>query len=79
MSKGRKKMIVLKMSYLDKLPENCDDCVYKETSPDPFKGWTEYCYLCHHCLDDDQPDEWIFDGDERPKACPLIEVKENEQ
>lgn len=30
-------------------------------------------------LDDDQPDEWIFGGDERPKACPLIEVKENEQ
>lgn len=72
-------MIVLKMSYLDKLPETCDDCIYGETSPDPFKGWTEYCQLCHHCLDDDQPEEWIYGGDGRPDACPLIEVKEYEE
>lgn len=72
-------MIVLKMPYLDKLPENCDDCIYKEIYPDPFKGWTDYCQLCNHCLDDDQPNEWIYDGNDRPDACQLIEINENEQ
>ena len=25
---------------------------------------------------DDQPEEWIYSGDGRPEACPLIEIKE---
>jgi hypothetical protein len=28
-------------------------------------------------MDDDQPEEWIYDGNGRPKACPLVEVKED--
>jgi hypothetical protein len=28
-------------------------------------------------MDDDQPEEWIYDGDSRPKACPLIEVNDD--
>ena len=30
------------------------------------------------CMDDDQPDEWIYDGNGRPKACPLMEVSDEQ-
>ena len=33
----------------------------------------------NHCTDDDQPEEWRYDGNSRPKACPLIEIKGDEE
>lgn len=66
-------MIVIKTS-LKEMPETCDGCQWHECRPHPFKGWTDFCHLECHSLDDDQPEEWIYGG-ERPQACPLIEVK----
>ena len=68
-------MIAIKTS-IKQMPEYCDDCRWYECRPHPMKGWTESCALMNQCMDDDQPDEWIYDGNGRPKACPLIEVKE---
>ena len=31
------------------------------------------------CMDDDQPKEWIYDGNGRPEACPLFEVEGSEE
>ena len=67
-------MIVIKTT-LQEMPESCDYCQWYECHPHPYRGWTDICKLMEHSMDDDQPDEWIFDGDNRPKACPLIEVK----
>ena len=58
------------------MPEYCDDCRWYECRPHPMKGWTESCALMNQCMDDDQPDEWIYDGNGRPKACPLIKAGE---
>lgn len=33
-----------------------------------------YCESCKNHDDDDQPEEWIYDGNGRPEACPLIEI-----
>lgn len=68
-------MIAIKMSGMQKLPESCDDCIYFASRPHPFKGWTDLCELCVQCLDDDQPDGWIYGGDNRPKNCPLIDLE----
>lgn len=69
-------MVVIKTS-LRKLPKYCDDCIYYECRPHPYKGWSDSCGLCVQCLDDDNGDEeWIYDGDSRPKKCPLMEVKD---
>jgi hypothetical protein len=62
---------------MKELPEYCDDCQWYGNMPHPYKGWTETCELMNHCMDDDEPEEWIYDGNGRPKACPLVEVKEN--
>lgn len=59
------------------LPEYCEDCQWYGSRPHPHKGWSELCELMSHCMDDDQPEEWIYDGNGRPKACPLVEVKED--
>ena len=58
------------------LPKYCDDCQWYSSRLHPIKGWTELCELMCHCMDDDQSEEWIYDGNGRPKACPLVEVKE---
>lgn len=70
-------MIAIKTSIRN-LPEYCDDCTYYSCRPHPMKGWTDCCELCSQCMDDDQEEGWIYDGNGRPKNCPLIEIKENE-
>ena len=69
-------MIVMKMPVIGKIPEGCDDCFYYYCKPHPYKGWTQGCELCNQCTDDDQEEGWIYDGDSRPKKCPLMEVEE---
>lgn len=70
-------MIAIKTS-LKELPESCDHCNWYTCRPHPFKGWTNICELMGHCMDDEQGEEWIYDGDGRPSACPLMEVDEND-
>ncbi len=70
-------MIAIKTS-IKNLPEYCDDCIYYSCRPHPYKGWSDCCDLCSQCMDDDQEEGWIYDGNGRPKNCPLIEIKENE-
>ena len=65
-------MIVIKTELIE-LPSSCDSCEWHECYPHPYKGWTDFCRLMSQCLDDDQPEEWIYHG-EKPTACPLIEV-----
>lgn len=72
----RIEVVVMKMTHMKHVPESCDDCLYFSTRPHPYKGWTDGCELCMQCLDDDQEDDWIFDGNGRPKNCPLMEVDE---
>lgn len=70
-------MIAIKTT-LKEMPEYCDDCPWYECRPHPYRGWSERCGLMMHwmhCRDDDQPEEWIYDGNGRPKACPLIEME----
>ena len=71
-------MIAVKLSnkVMSSVPECCDDCYYCGTKPHPYKGWTEECELCSQCLDDDQEDGWVYDGNSRPKNCPLVEIPE---
>lgn len=71
-------MIAIKLSdkIMNQMPEHCGLCIYYGSRPHPFKGWTDLCELCVQCLDDDQEDGWIYDGDNRPKNCPLIEVND---
>lgn len=68
-------MIAIKTS-LQKMPEYCDDCQWYGCRPHPFKGWSEACELMTQCMDDDQPEEWIYDGNGRPAACPLIDLED---
>ena len=68
--------VCIKATALKRMPEYCeDDCVWYGIKSHPAKGWTEMCELMWHCMDDDQPEEWIYDGNGRPKACPLVEYK----
>ena len=67
-------MIAIKVECMEHMPSDCDFCYWFGTRPHPYKGWTDICELTGHCMDDDQPEEWIYSGDGRPKACPLIEV-----
>ena len=67
-------MVVMKMTHMVNLPEFCDDCIYYGCKPHPYKGWSEICELCGQCMDDDQAEDWIYDGNGRPKNCPLMEV-----
>lgn len=71
-------MIVIKTG-LRCMPEDCDLCRWFECRPHPYKGWTDSCGLMGQCMDDDQPDEWIYSGDGRPEACPLMEVAEEKE
>lgn len=57
------------------MPEYCDNCQWYECRPHPYKGWSEGCGLMTHCMDDDQPEEWQYNGEGRPKAYPLIEME----
>ena len=66
-------MIAIKTN-LKFMPEYCDTCRWYGTRPHPYKGWTEQCDLMGQCMDDDQPKEWIYDGNRRPAACPLVMV-----
>ena len=67
-------MVVMKMTHFEHIPDTCDDCIYYSCKPHPYKGWSDGCELCGHCMDDDQEDDWIYDGDNRPKNCPLMEI-----
>lgn len=67
-------MVVIKTN-IKEMPEVCDECMWYGTRPHPYKGWPDSCELMSHCLDDDQPKEWIYDGNDRPIACPLYEVQ----
>ena len=69
-------MIAIKTN-IKAMPEYCDDCRWYGTRPHPYKGWTEQCELMAQCMDDDAPKEWIYDGNGRPSACPLVEVGED--
>lgn len=69
-------MIVVKMPVIKEMPDGCDDCYYFGVRPHPYKGWTNECELCTQCLDDDQEEGWVYDGDSRPKNCPLLEVED---
>ncbi len=71
-------MICIKTTAMKEMPKSCDECVWFGSRPHPEKGWTDICELESHCLDDDQPDEWIYSGEGRPKACPLIEIAEED-
>ena len=68
-------MIAIKTT-MEYMPSDCDYCRWFGTRPHPYKGWTDICELMCHCMDDDQPDEWIYSGEGRPKACPLVEVSD---
>ena len=70
-------MIAIKSTVMNTLPKSCDSCVWYGSRPHPNKGWTDICELIGHCMDDDQPEGWFYDGDSRPDECPLIEVKED--
>ena len=69
-------MIAIKVECMKHMPSDCDFCYWFGTRPHPYKGWTDICELMGHCMDDDQPEEWIYSGDGRPKACPLVEVSD---
>lgn len=69
-------MIAIKTNAMKEMPECCDDCPWYACRPHPIKGWTEACELMVHSMDDDESEEWIYDGNSRPKACPLIEVED---
>lgn len=71
-------MVVMKMTHMVNLPEFCDDCIYYVCKPHPYKGWSDICELCGQCMDDDQAEDWIYDGNGRPKNCPLMEVNSDE-
>ena len=70
-------MIVIKTGLVH-IPDSCDSCQWYESRPHPYKGWTDICELMGHSLDADQPEEWIYGGDDRPEACPLIEVNDGD-
>ena len=69
-------MIAIKTDIRE-MPETCDDCRWYGCRPHPYKGWMNICDLMGQCMDDDQSDEWVYDGNGRPKACPLIKVEES--
>ena len=66
-------MIAIK-TEMNELPRNCDYCPWYASRPHPYKGWTEECELMNCCMDDDAPEDWVWDGDKPPKGCPLFEV-----
>lgn len=66
-------MIAIKTN-IKEMPEYCGDCRWHGCSPHPMKGWSDFCELMNQCLDDDQEEGWIYDGNDRPKNCPLMEV-----
>ena len=72
-------MIVTKTEYIKEMPRSCDFCPHYETRPHPYKGWTDICGLCVQCMDDDAPEQWHWDGNGRPNACPLMEFPDMEK
>lgn len=58
------------------LPKYCDECIYYASRPHPYKGWSDICELCGEFMDEDAKQGWEYDGNEKPKNCPLIEVDE---
>lgn len=72
-------MVVMKMTYMKHIPEYCEECPYYSCKPHPYKGWTDGCELCMQCLDDDQEEGWIYNGNGRPENCPLMEVDEPQE
>ena len=67
-------MVAMKMTHMEHIPETCDDCIYMGCKPHPYKGWSDGCELCMQCIDDYKEEGWIYDGNSRPKNCPLIEI-----
>lgn len=72
-------MMICVKTDIKHMPECCEFCQWFGTRPHPYKGWTDICELMGHSMDDDQPEEWIYDGNGRPKACPLVEVEDEPQ
>lgn len=71
-------MVVIK-TIMECMPSDCEDCIWFGSSPHPYKGWTDICKLMGHTMDDDEPEEWLYDGNGRPKACPLVEIEDEPQ
>lgn len=69
-------MICIK-TKIKEMPEYCDDCNYYGCRPHPDKGWIDICELMCECMSDESNQDWIYDGNGRPKKCPLIEIKES--
>lgn len=67
------KVVAIKTNITN-MPEYCEECRWYGSRPHPYKGWTDLCELMCQCMDDDQPEEWIYNGNGRPKACPLVEI-----
>lgn len=68
-------MLAIKCEGMHEMPKYCDDCIYYATRPHPYKGWSDECQLGMHTMNEDDED-WTYDGNGRPKMCPLIEIKE---
>lgn len=71
-------MTIAIKTFLKWMPETCEDCYWMGCRPHPYKGWMDLCELCGEQMDDSAHDDWIYDGNGRPKNCPLIEVKDKE-
>lgn len=71
-------VLAIKISYMKQMPECCEYCLHMECKPHPYKGWTDICGLCSQHMDDDAPEEWHYDGNGRPKACPLVEITDSQ-
>lgn len=69
-------MIVAIKTNIKQMPECCDGCQWFGMGAHPLKGWVNVCELMNQYMDDDAPEEWAYDGNSRPKACPLMEVSE---
>lgn len=69
-------MVVIKVPHMKYIPECCNECIYNATRSDSYKEWPDHCELCTHSIDDDQDEDWVYGGNNKPKNCPLVEAKE---
>lgn len=67
-------MVAVKLECISEMPKYCDDCIYYSCKPHPYTGWTDICDLCSHTMNENDGD-WCYDGNGRPKMCPLIEIQ----
>ena len=66
-------MVAIKTT-LKELPKYCEECQWYSCKPHPYKGWIEICEYMSHSLNDNKSEEWTYNGNGRPKACPLVWV-----